>query len=250
MKILGVIPARYASSRFPGKPLAEIHGKSMILRVYEQASAAAKLESVVVATDDQRIFDHVADFGGKVIMTSTQHPTGTDRILEVAASQRAFDAYINIQGDEPYIAPQQIDQVADLLKQGTGAFVATLAKRLEDLEELNNPNLIKVTFARNGKALYFSRSPIPFMRDARQLEQFQRDHGYFKHIGIYGYTAGALAQIKTMQRGHLEQAESLEQLRWMENGMPIVVGQTTFETQAVDTPEDLQRLLRLYGTNS
>lgn len=250
MKILGVIPARYASTRFPGKPLAMIHGKTMVQRVYEQASAARKLAGVLVATDDQRIFDHVSDFGGKVIMTSSEHPTGTDRILEVANLKHAYDAYINIQGDEPYISPSQIDAVAALLAKGPDAFVATLVKKLEQLDDLSNPNLIKVTFARDGRALYFSRSQIPFLRDSSDLPGFQKAHGFYKHIGIYGYTALALIAIREMPRGNLEKAESLEQLRWLENGLPIYVGQTDQETQAVDTPADLERLLTLSPPSS
>jgi 3-deoxy-manno-octulosonate cytidylyltransferase (CMP-KDO synthetase) len=246
MKILGVIPARYASTRFPGKPLAMIHGKSMIQRVYEQATAAKKLASVLVATDDQRIFDHVRAFGGAVMMTSGAHPTGTDRILEVASQKHAFDAYINIQGDEPYISPRQIDAVATLLENGPEAFVATLVKKLDSTAELDNPNLIKVTFARDGRALYFSRSPIPYLRDPSDLDRFQEEYGFHKHIGIYGYTALALIAIREMPRGHLEQAESLEQLRWLENGLPIFVATTLIETQAVDTPDDLNRLLAMH----
>ncbi|MEM0998060.1 MAG: 3-deoxy-manno-octulosonate cytidylyltransferase [Bacteroidota bacterium] len=242
MKVLGVIPARYASTRFPGKPLADIHGKSMIERVYTQALAARRLDAVVVATDDPRIFAHVTAFGGAVQMTSPDHPTGTDRILEIAATEDTYAAYINIQGDEPYIAPEQIDQVAELLAEGPEAFVATLAKKLTDPSEIHDPNLIKVTFARDGRALYFSRSPIPYLRDAGQLEAFQQRHGYYKHIGIYGYTARALREIEQMPRGALEQAESLEQLRWLESGLPIYVGRTEYETQAVDTPEDLEKL--------
>lgn len=247
MKILGVIPARYASTRFPGKPLAMIHGKTMVQRVFERASAAKKLAGVLVATDDQRIYEHVIGFGGNAIMTSSEHPTGTDRILEVANQKHAYDAYINIQGDEPYISPLQIDAVAALLAKGPDAFVATLVKKLENLDELSNPNLIKVAFARDGRALYFSRSQIPFLRDAEDLPGFQKAHGFFKHVGIYGYTALALIAIREMPRGNLERAESLEQLRWLENGLPIYVGETDLETQAVDTPGDLERLLEMDG---
>lgn len=247
MKILGVIPARYASTRFPGKPLVDIAGKSMIQRVYEQATAASKLDQVIVATDDQRIFDHVAGFGGQVAMTNSIHPTGTDRILEIVTKRPDFDAYINIQGDEPYIAPEQINQVATLLEGRKGAFVATLVKRLSEISELESPNLIKAVFAQDGRAMYFSRSPIPYLRDPKNSAQFEIDHGYFKHIGIYGYTQSALKAIREMERGALEQAESLEQLRWLEHGMPIYVGKTTHETQAIDTPEDLARLLAKNG---
>lgn len=245
MKILGVIPARYASTRFPGKPLVDIAGKSMIQHVYERASMASGLADVYVATDDARIQRHVEAFGGKVLMTSDKHPSGTDRILEVAEQMPRFDAYVNIQGDEPFINPLQIDQVCELIQTKKGAFVGTLVKRMEDFDELTNPNTIKAVFARDGRAIYFSRSPIPFMRDAAMLEEWNHERGYFKHIGIYGYSRFALASIRAMQRGALEKAESLEQLRWMEYGLPIYVTETTFESQAVDTPEDVQKVLKL-----
>lgn len=242
MRILGVIPARFASTRFPGKPLIDIAGKTMIQRVYEQACKANLLADVIVATDDQRIYDHVLDFGGKSIMTSSEHPSGTDRILEVATKMANFEAYVNIQGDEPYIDPLQINQVCEILIQREGAFVGTLVKQLKDLQELQNPNTIKAVFAKNGQAIYFSRSPIPFMRDEGMRESWQKERGYFKHIGIYGYSKLGLGAIRNMERGNLEVAESLEQLRWMENGMPIYVAETTIETQSVDSPEDLLKL--------
>lgn len=242
MKILGVIPARYASTRFPGKPLVDIAGKSMIQRVYEQASKAQGLAAVYVATDDPRIFDHVLGFGGSVVMTSSAHPSGTDRILEVATQMPDFDAYINIQGDEPYIDPSQIDQVCEILRSRSGAFVGTLVKRLHDLRELDNPNTIKAVYALDGQAIYFSRSPIPHMRDPQMRDAWMQERGFFKHIGIYGYSKDGLAAIRTMQRGALEKAESLEQLRWMEHGMPIYLAETKLETQSVDVPEDLAKL--------
>jgi 3-deoxy-manno-octulosonate cytidylyltransferase (CMP-KDO synthetase) len=242
MKILGVIPARFASTRFPGKPLVEIAGKSMVQRVYEQACKATGLADVYVATDDRRIYDHMVQVGGKVVMTRSDHPSGTDRILEVAAAMPGFDAYINIQGDEPYIDPAQIDQVCALLRSRTGAFVGTLVKRLHDLQALGNPNTVKAVFARDGRAIYFSRSPIPFLRDPQTLADWQQERGYYKHIGIYGYSREALSAIGTMQRGSLEKAESLEQLRWMEHGLPIYVAETHLETQSVDAPEDLEKL--------
>ena len=246
MKILGVIPARYASTRFPGKPLTDIAGKSMIQRVYEQASKAQGLQEVYVATDDDRIFQHVQDFGGKVLMTDSSHPTGTDRILEVTERMPDFDAYINIQGDEPFIAPEQIDLVGEVIKEKgkeEKSFVATLVKRLEVLDELENPNMIKAVKAADGRAIYFSRSPIPYMRNAENLMQWHQENGYYKHIGIYGYTSAALVRIRAMAPGILERAESLEQLRWMENGLPIYTAETELETMAVDTPEDVDRIL-------
>lgn len=248
MKILAVIPARFASTRFPGKPLADIAGKSMIQRVFEQARKAKGIADVYVATDDSRIFSHVIAFGGRAIMTSESHPSGTDRVLEVAEILPEYDAYINIQGDEPFIDPRQIEQVGQILRQRNGAFVATLVKRMEDLDELQNPNTIKAVFAQDGQALYFSRSPIPFLRDPTMLHAWLAERGYFKHIGIYGYSKSGLTQIKTMARGALEKAESLEQLRWMENGMPIFVVETVFESQAVDVPDDVEKVLKLLAS--
>jgi 3-deoxy-manno-octulosonate cytidylyltransferase (CMP-KDO synthetase) len=245
MKILGLIPARFASTRFPGKPLVDIAGKSMIQRVYEQARQCKGLEDVWVATDDDRILYHVQGFGGKAVMTSAAHKTGTDRILEVAAQVPDFGAYINIQGDEPFIDPRQIDQVCQILQERSGAFVATLAKRLDDPSELQNPNTIKAVFAFDGQAIYFSRSPIPYLREPNMEAAWLQQRGYFKHIGIYGYSKEGLARIRTMKPGALEIAESLEQLRWMEHGMPIYIGETQFESHSVDVPADLEKVLKL-----
>ncbi len=242
MKILGVIPARFASTRFPGKPLVDIAGKSMVQRVYEQACKASGLTDAIVATDDARIFDHVIAFGGRVIMTDSAHPSGTDRLLEVASQMSDYDAYVNIQGDEPYIDPSQIDQVCDILRSRAGAFVGTLVKRLTQAQDIDNANTVKVVFALDGRAIYFSRSPIPYLRDPQMQEAWEQERGYFKHIGIYGYSQEGLHAIRQMQRGILERVESLEQLRWMEHGMPIYVAETFLETQAVDTPEDLAKL--------
>lgn len=242
MKILGVVPARFASTRFPGKPLVDIAGKTMIQRVFEQASKSTLLSDVVVATDDERIFQHVISIGGKAIMTGSQHPSGTDRILEVASKMSDFDAYLNIQGDEPYIDPAQIDQVCTILRNREGAFVGTLVKKLKDLKELENPNTIKAVFSENKQAIYFSRSPIPHLREQSMLNEWLEERGFYKHIGIYGYSKLGLEKIGGMSRGKLEKAESLEQLRWMENGMPIFVAETNLETQSVDSPEDLLKL--------
>ena len=241
MKILGVIPARYASTRFPGKPLVDIRGKSMIQRVYEQASKSSKLDEVWVATDDERIESHVRGFGGNVIMTSASHPTGTDRVLEVVEAKPEFDAYVNIQGDEPFIDPQQIDLVCGILESQEGAFVATLVRKLDDLSELDNPNTIKVVLADRGKALYFSRAAIPFVRSGDR-SAWHSQSGFLKHIGIYGYSKQALTAIRRMNLGNLEAAESLEQLRWMENGIPIFTAETHLEGHSVDVPEDLDKL--------
>ena len=244
-KILGVIPARFQSTRFPGKPLTDIAGKPMIQRVYERCASAAGLADVVVATDDERIATTVRNFGGKVEMTDPGHPSGTDRLLEVADRQPRFDAYINIQGDEPLIDPRQIDAVAELIFAHQGAFVGTLVKRLDLETELNNSNIVKVVRQGNGKAIYFSRSVIPHLRDPEQLQAFHETTGYFKHIGMYGYSKEAIPAIRAMSKGQLETAESLEQLRWLEHGMDIWVAETEIETIGVDRPEDVQKVVSL-----
>ncbi len=241
MNIVGFIPARYASTRFPGKPLIDIQGKTMIQRVYEQASKATQLSAVHVLTDDARIHDHVLSFGGKVLMTRDDHRSGTDRILE-AVQRIECDACINIQGDEPFISPKQIDLVAAPFFTRKGAFVSTLIHRMTDLRELEMPSIIKVVVRGDGEALYFSRSPIPFLRDEQQRDAWIAQHGFWKHIGIYGYSAEALKLIPSFAPGVLEVAESLEQLRWMENGIPVITSVTDEVTISIDTPEDLERI--------
>lgn len=241
MKIICIIPARFASSRFAGKPLEEIHGKSMIRRVYEQAKKAKLLTDVVVATDDERILEHVVAFGGKAIMTSIQHKTGTDRCREVIsileAEQNIFDVAINIQGDEPYIRPEQIDLLASEFENpSTG--IATLIKKLDNTEELFSANIIKVIRDSSNRAIYFSRTPIPYIRD-KNSETWLQFHTYYKHIGIYAYRTGILKEISALKAGALERAESLEQLRWLENGYKIFVKETAFESHSVDVREDL-----------
>ncbi|MCB9232860.1 MAG: 3-deoxy-manno-octulosonate cytidylyltransferase [Bacteroidia bacterium] len=240
MRILGVIPARYASSRLPGKPLADIGGKPLIERVYTQASQADSLTDLTVATDDERIYQAVKAFGGKVTMTRQDHMNGTSRLIEVAENLPPFDAYINIQGDEPFISPRQIDEVCQPLIQNQGVFVSTLIKRISNFNELNEPSIIKVVIGRNQRALYFSRSSIPFVREKENFEHWAASHGFFKHIGIYGFTASALEIIRTLEPSALELAESLEQLRWMENGIEILTGETREEAFSVDTPHDLE----------
>ncbi len=244
MRILGIIPARYESSRFPGKPLAMIQGKSMIQRVYEQAAKAKSLNQVIVATDDTRIFDHVQSFGGKVVMTRPNHTSGTDRCNEVVekleAETEVFEVIVNIQGDEPFINPVQIDQLTATFKQKTTE-IATLIKPIKDKEVLNNPNVVKVVRQLNGKALYFSRFPIPYFRGLQDESVFSKAT-YYKHLGIYAYKADILRRICTLEKSNLEDTESLEQLRWLENGFSIQTEITTFESRAVDTPEDLLKL--------
>ncbi len=241
MNILGVIPARYASTRFPAKPLAMIDGKSMIQRVYDQVLKSDSVQSVVVATDDQRIFDHVVSFGGKVSMTSPDHPSGTDRCFETLSLQKEkYDYVINIQGDEPFIAPRQIDLVAAMLDGKTE--LATLAKKISDEETLFNPNVVKVVLSASREALYFSRSTIPHIRNTSEAHWLSK-HSFFKHIGMYAYRADILEKITRLPVSLLEKAESLEQLRWLENGFRIKVAETDLETIGVDTPEDLDKAI-------
>lgn len=242
MNIIGVIPARYASTRFPAKPLADLMGKSMIRRVYEQAKKSKQLSKVVVATDHEEIYKHVIDFGGEVCMTATHHASGTDRCYEVLSKQsERFDYVINIQGDEPFIAPGQIDLLASLLDGDTE--LATLIKRIDSVEQLFNPNLVKVVCNKNSEALYFSRSAIPYFRNMEQVE-WVTHHTYFKHIGMYAYRADILESITKLRVSSLEKTESLEQLRWLENGYRIKVKETSIETIGIDTPEDLEKAIQ------
>jgi 3-deoxy-manno-octulosonate cytidylyltransferase (CMP-KDO synthetase) len=292
MKILGVIPARYASTRFMGKPLVDINGKSMIQRVYEQAKQCKSLARVVVATDDERIFKHVESFGGDVVMTADTHQSGTDRCAEVVETlnfeiqtaflnsdsapvigkitprfDSIFTAVINIQGDEPFIQPEQIEKIAEILRGGkisnskfqiselqdktditpsnsefqTDFGIATLAKRLNNQEDIESPNVVKVVFDTKGKALYFSRSPIPFIRNLDKKE-WAKSGQFFKHIGLYGYKTSVLLDIARLSPSNLEKTESLEQLRWLENGYAIGVAETHLETIGIDTPEDLKKI--------
>lgn len=238
MKFIAIIPARYASTRFPGKPLALLGGKTVIQRVYEQASAI--LDEAYVATDDERIYQAVEAFGGKAVMTRTDHKSGTDR-LEEAATKIGTDAdvIINIQGDEPFIQQSQITTLMQLFDDPTTQ-IGTLGKPFESMEAVQNPNSPKIACDRRGFALYFSRSVIPYVRGqepATWLENFP----YLKHLGVYAYRREVLHEVTQLPQSSLEKAESLEQLRWLENGYRIRVGITNVETVGIDTPEDLQR---------
>lgn len=244
MKTLGIIPARYESTRFPGKPLVDIRGKSMVQRVYEQAKKCVDLNEVIVATDDARIFEHVKDFGGPALMTSSDHQSGTDRCEEVALKYPQYDVVINIQGDEPFINPQQISKLAACFKSKETQ-IATLIKKVQSEEELFNTNSPKVVVNKLSEAVYFSRSPLPHIR-GQQPKYWLNYYTYFKHIGIYGYRADVLQQITKLPVSSLEKAESLEQLRWIENGYRIKVAETDLETFAIDTREDLEKLLSNY----
>jgi len=246
MKILGIIPARYASTRFPAKPLTDLGGQSMIKRVYTQAKKSKSLTHVVVATDHAAIANHVSDFGGNVCMTDENHVSGTDRCFEVVTKEKSmFDYVINIQGDEPFIAPEQIDLLASLFDGNTE--LATLIKKLESQEQLMNPNVVKVVINKKMEAMYFSRSSIPYWRGKEP--DWVNQHSYYKHIGLYGYRTDILKEITSLKPSALEKAESLEQLRWLENGYKIKVAETQLETLGIDTPEDLKEALH-YLTKS
>jgi 3-deoxy-manno-octulosonate cytidylyltransferase (CMP-KDO synthetase) len=239
--VLGIIPARYASTRFPAKPLVDIAGKTMIQRVYEQAMKC-DLDKVVVATDDIRIATVVEAFGGEVIMTDTKHQSGTDRCAEVALKLPGYDVVINIQGDEPFIDPTQIALVRSCFTD-KNIQLATLIKEIHGDDELFNPNIPKVVINTKQQAIYFSRQPIPYIRNAEKKENWITAHQFYKHIGIYGYTTETLLAITKLKPSSLELAESLEQLRWLENGYQIQTKVTGIETIAIDTPEDLQKII-------
>ena len=245
MKFTAVIPARYASTRFPGKPLAILGGKTVIQRVYEQA--ASVLSDVYVATDDERILSAVEAFGGRAVMTRTDHKSGTDRIEEAVEKierqgmdkEGQGDVIINIQGDEPFVQPSQIKTLMALFDDPETQ-IGTLGKRFESMEAVQNPNSPKIVTDHRGFALYFSRSVIPFIRGI-EVEEWLSHYPFLKHLGVYAYRREVLAEVTKLPQGVLEKAESLEQLRWLENGYRIRVGMTEVETVGIDTPADLDR---------
>lgn len=241
--ILGVIPARYASSRFPGKPLVDIRGKSMIQRVYEQAKKSKHLNEVIVATDDGRISDHVKSFGGEVIMTESDHPSGTDRCFETfKKTGKDFKYIINIQGDEPFIDPSQIDLLAGVCDGKTE--LATLMIPVDSHEVLFDTGEVKITMNNKQEALYFSREVIPHIKGVDKKD-WHKHFPYYRHVGMYAYRADILKEITTLKISSLEKAESLEQLRWLENGFKIKLAVTDFDSHCIDTPEDIEKVLRL-----
>ena len=243
-EIIGIIPVRYESSRFPGKPLADICGKPMVQRVYERSCQASMLSTVLVATDDVRIFKIVESFGGEAVMTPKAIPSGSDRVAFVAKGQNA-DIVVNIQGDEPFIEPQEIDSVAQILLNDESAMMGTLVKRITRVEELTNPNTAKVVIDSNGYALYFSRSPIPNCRDSIDSSKWIQNHVYYKHVGIYSYRKSFLMDYCQWEPTPLETIEKLEQLRALEQGVKIKVAETSTEPVCVDTPEDLERVRQM-----
>ena len=244
MKFVGIIPSRYGSSRFPGKPLVLINGKTMIQRVYEQAKL--ELEHVYVATDDKRIENEVKKFGGNVVLTSVNHESGTDRIAEAATiiekeSSIAFDVVINIQGDEPFIQPEQIEQIKSCFEDPK-AEIATLIKEIDKNEDIFDANKPKVICDKNMNAICFSRSPIPYLRNTNKSEWHSK-HNYYRHIGMYAYKSEILQSLTKLPQSSLELAESLEQMRWIENGFKIKVKETSFDSKGIDTPEDLKNII-------
>ena len=241
--ILGVIPARYASTRFPGKPLIDIEGKTMIQRVYEQAKKSSALDRVVVATDDDRIYSHVHSFGGEAVMTAEHHPSGTDRCWDALQTAGGdYEYIINIQGDEPFIDPSQIDLLASVLKDGTE--LATLIIPVTDHSVLFDMGEVKVVLNDNMEGLYFSRMVIPFIKGVAQ-EEWHNHHNYYRHVGMYAYRKDVLEKVTNLSVSSLEKAESLEQLRWLENGFKIKCAITQHDSHCIDLPEDVEKVLRL-----
>jgi 3-deoxy-manno-octulosonate cytidylyltransferase (CMP-KDO synthetase) len=240
MEIIGVIPARYGSTRFAGKVLADIHGKPMVQHVYERAMRSTRVKRVLVATEDERVLQAVKNFGGEAVMTSPSHICGTDRIAEAIGNLDA-SIVVNIQGDEPMLAPEMVDEIVELLEKDRTAGIATLMRRIDREEDFTNPGAVKVVTDVRGRALYFSRSLIPYPRFRTP------DFRVYDHVGIYGYTKDALAQFAAAGPSHLELIEGLEQLRALENGIPVVIAETrcTEEAVCVDTAEDLERVRAL-----
>lgn len=242
MNIIGIVPARYGSTRFPGKPLVDINGKSMIQRVYEQCMQSNRLSRLLIATDDERILNHVKEFGGEAIITSPKHQSGTDRCAEIIENIGAdkWDVVINIQGDEPYIHPEQIDLLCSAFDDNETS-LATLVKKISTTDELFNHNNVKVVLNKRKEAIYFSRSPIPYNRNFPEQEWLKYST-YYKHIGIYGYRTPALIELSRLTKTNLEITESLEQLRWIENGYVIRTEITSMESISIDTPDDLLKI--------
>lgn len=242
-QVTAIIPARYASTRFPGKPLVEIAGKTMIQRVVEQVKKAQLIDDVIVATDDERIFNHVAAFAN-VVMTASDLQSGTDRcaavVRQLKLSVDSQHIIINVQGDEPFIQPEQIDLLANFIREKEEIQIGTLVKQIDKEEQLFNANVVKAVFSfQHHHALYFSRHPIPYLRGVEQREWLSKGQ-FYKHIGMYAYRANTLLQLADLQPSTLELTESLEQLRWLEQGYTIGVAETTLETIGIDTPEDLK----------
>lgn len=250
MKVLGIIPARYDSTRFPGKPLIVIEGKSMIRRVYEQASRCTDLSRVVVATDHTGILGHVHSFGGEAVMTASTHKTGTERCAETLeiiqqGEEDDFDVVVNIQGDEPFIFPQQISEVVSCFSD-PATRIATLARRIRVPEEVSDPNVVKLVYDDQHHVLYFSRSEIPYLRK-RSGSGETAEFPYLEHVGIYGFRKSLLPELVKLPESTLERAESLEQLRWLQNGFSIYVHETNYDSISIDSPADLLKITNRTG---
>lgn len=243
-KILGLIPARLNSTRLPEKPLANILGKTMIQRVYESAKESMFLSELLVLTDHAKIYDHVIEFGGKALMTSESCQTGTERILEAYYLNNDYDLYVNIQGDEPLVKKSHIDQVCELMIDKTEMAVGTLALPVSSVKEIESSNMCKVVLDSKGQAMYFSRSVIPFSRN--EVSEMK----YYKHMGLYSYTNSFLSKLNTFEGSSLEVAESLEQLKWLYNGVPIYVSLTNIDTIAVDTASDLEEVIKVLSKDN
>ena len=242
-KVVAVIPARYASSRYPGKPLVDIGGKPMIQRTYERVASVSGWDRIIVATDDTRIFDVANAFGAEVMMTREDHVSGTDRCAEVLENvSEKVDYVVNIQGDEPFIEPDQLIEITNAFR--SNAPIYTLVKQITTIDTLFNPNSPKVVLDADQQALYFSRHAIPYMRGLPQ-EDWLSQHRYFKHIGLYAYRSDILPKLNQLPSSDLERAESLEQLRWLQHGFQIQTVETQFETIGIDSPEDLEKIKKL-----
>jgi len=246
MKVIGIIPSRYASSRFPGKPLIDLNGKTMIQRVYENASQSKLLDEIIVATDDKRIFDHVVNFGGKVIMTSSDHQSGTDRCAEIARNINA-DIIVNIQGDEPLVDPKQLDELTKVFEDQT-VKIATLATKNIVLNDIENPNRIKIVVDKKNDALYFSRSFIPNSTHFNGIDT--EFYPFLKHIGLYAFRRNILIELSNLPTTKLEKIESLEQLRWLYYGYNIRIVETIIETPNIDVPDDVQRVIKILKSST
>lgn len=238
MSVLAVIPARFASTRLPGKPLVPLGGKPMIERVWERVRQAASVSAVLVATDDERIRDAVQAFGGQAVMTRSDHRTGTERIAEVAAARKDVEIFVNVQGDEPLIDPAAIDQAVEAIQSDSEVNISTLAVPIGNPADIMDPNVVKVVVDFDGNALYFSRAPIPWVRDRGGPVHAQ----HLKHLGLYAFRRDALLEFATFPQGDLERVEQLEQLRWLENGYRIRVAETEHDSVSVDVPEDVKRV--------
>ena len=240
MKTLGIIPARYGSTRLPGKALIMVHGRTIIERVYHQASKATGLSDIVVATDDVRIQNHVRKFGGKAVMTRADHESGTTRCAEVLDYLPGFDAIVNIQGDEPLINPAQIDQLCAMMRDPQVA-IGTLARRVTDAQDLQNPAEAKIVFGSKGRVVYFSRSPVPHVRDV-PIEKWLEHGKFFNHVGMYVFRRDVLKRIGTLPTSDLERMEKLEQLNWLYHGIPIHAIETEYESFGIDSQQDVEML--------